>query len=311
LVVCRAQRSFLVGSVVLSFVLSVGIALAQSTVWDAAKDVVPADVIGVVRFDVAAIRNTAVFARFVPELLAKDRETKETLRDIRRICKVDVVSSVQDVVVAMRDDETGVVFVRIAGVDRGKVTACITAVAESRRKVVTAKGSRNIVEYSIKGYREKLHVGWLTPEVAVVGIDPTDRMLLVSAFKRTKNGFASVAGNALALGSVNMNGLAWGVINHRLPISGATILGGHVSISAAAGVVSAQARVRLSSALEASLSAALANKALADWTSQRPPELAKIAKGAKIKAVGEDVSIVVSAAEADIVDWVALLLGNG
>jgi hypothetical protein len=307
----KARYPLLVASVVLSFVLSVGTAVAQSTVWNAAKEVVPASTVGAVRINVAALRSTSLFTRYVPQILDKQGDGKTVLQDIQRLCHVDVLNQLDDVVIVAQQSDKAGIYVKIRDVDEKKVTACFIAVAKAHNEAMTAKKTGNVVEYTNKGSSKKIYVGWLTPDVAVIASDASDRNLLVSMMQKTTTGFMASADTKKALSSVDMNGIAWGILNHVAQLTaGATTKGGYGSISAAAGTLSTKVTIRLGSAQQATSFATEANTQLVAAKKQLPPVVANIAKTAKIAASGDAVVVTASATEADLGTVITFLLGG-
>jgi hypothetical protein len=306
----KARYLFLVAGVVLSFLLSVGTAAAQSTVWDAVKRVVPVNAIGVVRLNLAALRKTSPFATHFPTLLGKEPKVKEALQDIQRLCKIDVVGSVEDLVLVIQTGDKVGAFVKIQGVTQTKATACLASLARSKKDSLTAQKSGNIVEYSFKKSKDKYYVGWLTPDVAVIASDVANRDLLESMLQPSHESLLALEIER-KLTSENINGLAWGATSYSAQITPvATMKGAYGAVGVAGGVMSIQARLRFSSANEASRAVTEFNRQIAQTITRLPPTLSRMAQGIRLGSVGDEMTIAISVSEADVGSVISFLLGS-
>src|SRR5512140_890553 len=101
-----------------------------SKAWAAAKVGLPADAKLVVGVDLAALQKTQLFATFYPELLQK-AEAKSVIDSIKDTCKIDPLTAVKTVVVAIADDQKdGVVYIAFSGVDKAKVSSCLQSTVQ-------------------------------------------------------------------------------------------------------------------------------------------------------------------------------------
>ena len=115
----------------------------------------PADAKLVAGIDLAALQKTQLFATFYPELLQK-AEAKKVIDSIKDTCKIDPLTAVQTVVVAISDDQKdgqkdGAVYIAFSGINKAKLSSClqltVQGIADKSAKI-SLKQDGNVTEIS-------------------------------------------------------------------------------------------------------------------------------------------------------------------
>lgn len=193
-----------------ALVFAIGAAPARADgtkAWAAAKQGLPSDTRFVVGIDVAAIHKSQLFAQYYPKLIAK-QDAASALATMKAACNVDPTQALQGVVVAFgADPDDGAVYVSLAGIDRAKLSSCLSAaVANNDQTVkVTVKNDGNVTEVT-KGDTTN-YFGWIGKDVVVLPYKSSDKAS-IARWSTGKGAFAkSVAGKLLARTSTS--GVVW------------------------------------------------------------------------------------------------------
>lgn len=272
----------------------IGIVLVQSRAeagagraWSAARDVLPADTEIVLGANVATIRGTKVFARFLAAVVRAEPDVQEGQDIVRKGCGIEMMTVAQDIVVAMDREYHGAVFIALTGVGEADVTACLTVLGKSKGEKITAARTGNIVEYSTAGASEKLYMAWLGQDVLVIATDPLDRRQI----QKWTGGKGAVKKTAVGkqIAKVDTSAALWGVVGRvsELAEAGIKLSWGQVTVNA--GTISADVRLKMNSARDASRTASFVADELKQ-TANVPPELVKIMRGVVVAAAGAEVS---------------------
>lgn len=282
-----------------------------SRAWAAAKAGLPADTKFVFGVDVAAIQKTQLFATYYPKLRDKP-EAAEIFDAVRETCKLDPVEIVRGVVVGMSSDhEDGAAYVALAGVDRAKLSSCLQLVTQARTKdaKVSLKQAGNITEIS-QGTGTAF-VGWVGKDVIVIALHAQDRPALV----KWMGGRGALARSALgkSLAKVNTSAAMWGAGEGDKDLEpGITLKGGYGTVTYAKGNVSADVHTTMGSAAEANKMASSANKQIdeAKQSGVVPPEIAAVLNAVTISVDKDQVRVMGSMVEKDLLGALALALGG-
>src|SRR5690242_12749412 len=105
---------------------------ADTKSWAAVKSKLPAGTVGVVSVDVSQIAKTSAYSTGVQSVLDQVSEAKEGFNLLKTGCGVDISSVVTDFTVVIADvkqDDGVLVLIGVNGVDKAKLTSCMTALA--------------------------------------------------------------------------------------------------------------------------------------------------------------------------------------
>lgn len=291
---------------------------AQSKSWTAAKAVLPGDLMVVGGGNISTIQKSTIYKAIVPALLQQERDAKEGLEMVKTSCGIDVETSIADVAVGVTSDEKALIVAHVSGIDEAKVTSCLQKIAEAeakekgnKAKKLTAKTSGKIVEYTMEGEKEKLYVAWLESSVLAITSDPTDKSLLEKMIGG-KGAVAKSGDISKALGKVNTSAAIWFAVAKKTPMGDgktkATMKIAYGALDLAAGVVSAEGNIVVSSSAEAKAFADQANAEMTKNSGQMPPDMQKIMKNVKITSSGDTVTIKCSLTEKELMGVIGLMM---
>ncbi len=293
------------------------VAYAQSKSWTAAKAVLPGDLFVVAGGNVATIQKSTIYQAIVPALLQKEKDAKEGFELIKTSCGINVETSITDAVVAVKENEKGLIVAAVSGIDEAKVTSCLQKIAEKenqekgKNKKITAKTSGKIVEYSMEGEKEKLYIAWLASDVIAMATDPTDKSLLEKMIGG-KGAVAKSGDMAKALGKVNTSAAVWFAVAKKTPVgegkTKATMKIAFGAVDLAAGVVSVAGEMVLSSSAEAKAFADQVKAEMSQNAASMPAEFQKLAKSVVIAASGDSVTIKFSLTEKELMSLIGLAM---
>jgi hypothetical protein len=315
------MKTFRVGTALAAVVLASAVASsahAQSKSWTAAKAVLPGDLYVVAGGNVTTIQKSTIYKTIVPALLQSQQEAKEGFEMIKTTCGIDVETSITDAVVAVNEKEKGLIVAALSGIDEAKVTSCLTKIAEKEAKdkkkptkKLSAKTSGKIVEYTMEGESEKLYVAWLSSDVIAMATDPTDKALLEKMIGG-KGAITKSGDLGKALGKVNTSAALWLVVDKDTPVgegkTKATMKVAFGAVDIAAGVVSVDGQIVLSSAAEAKAFADQVKKQMAENSSQMPPDFQKLAKSVVITASDNAVQIKFNLTEKELLSIIGMAM---
>jgi hypothetical protein len=303
-------------------------ARADSKAWTAAKAGLPADAKLVIGVDFAAIQKTELFATYYPKLLEK-AEAAQMISTMKDSCKIDPLTAVQAVVVAMSSDQQdGAIYIAVAGVDRAKLTSCIQLAAQQKADKaaaekpatdkpaadkpaadkpakVSVKQDGNLTQ--ITNGADTALFGWVGKDVIVVSIHAQDKASLV----KWMGGKGALAKSTLgkSIAKINTSAAVWGAGEETKEVEqGITVKGGYGAVKFAKGSVDADVHAMMENAAQATKMATSANKQLdeAKQGSQLPPMIAGMLKTVTIAAAGDEVVIKATVVEKDLMNVLSL-----
>src|ERR1041385_6322331 len=195
----------------------------------AAGDNLPADTAIVMNVNVASLAKSQIVSQMLPMMLAADQDAKKTFDLLKSECGLDPFRAMQSVLIGTdAAQQHGVAYIALAGIDRPKLTACITSVAKAMTKQpVSMKSDGNISEITID--TRTVYVGWISNDVVVVPLKDND-------------------GAAI-----------WGATTVSKQLTDATMKVGYASITYANGNLSADVHAQLENAKQASALVTQAN----------------------------------------------------
>lgn len=278
--------------------------------WAAAKGVLPASPLAVIGGNVGTIKSSTIFQQLTSAALAQSSDAKQKLDQLKADCNIDVKDAVQGFVVAFDEAQKGVVFVSLKGVDPIKINECITKVSIKEKKPVTIgkPDAQGIVEYSGAG---KLYVAFLPKSVIAIATEPKDKAQLQKWI--SDKGIDSKTELGRALANVNTNAALWGAAAKSQKLEeGMNMKAVYGSADLASGTLSADVRVVLANAKEATDATAKAIQGLEDAKkgNQIPPHLAGLAKSIKISAQGPELQVKGSMPEAEVLGLIGMMTGK-
>jgi hypothetical protein len=154
-----------------------GVARADySKAWNAAKANLPATTRAIAMIDLNAFDKSPHFEKLLRDGLAAERELAEFDAEIKQLCKLDLVKTVEGLVVSGDPDKQQVVFYLQLASDRIKTSACFEALMSKKtgEKVVLKQEGIYTVLTSKTGNRS-LHVAWPAPNVVAFTFDPANK----------------------------------------------------------------------------------------------------------------------------------------
>jgi hypothetical protein len=288
---------------------------ADVRAWNAAKAGLPADAQIVVGVDVAAIQQTQLFSALFPKLREK-AEVAAMLDALKDSCKVDPLTAVQSLVVAMPVDQSdGAVYLSIAGIDRNKLGECLKTASEHDKggAKLTIKQTGNLTEMTKD--KETTFLGWVGKDVIVVAFHASDKPSLLKWMGG--KGALGKSGVGKALGKVNTQATVWGVIDGDKELQpGITAKRAYGAISFAKGKLDADLHAVLASAADATAVADKANQQIAELSKAGgsgggPPQIVAMLKSVKVTTANDEVVVKASVAEQDLLAVMAMAMAGG
>jgi len=279
-----------------------------SRAWNAARDNLPADTAIVMNVNIAALAKSQIVSQMLPMMLGADQDAKKTFDMFKSECKLDPFSAMQSVLVGTdAAQQHGVAYIALAGIDRPKLTACMTTIAKSMTKQpVSIKTDGNISEITVD--KGTVYVGWIGNDVVVVPLKDSDKASLAS-WMGGKGGFArSTAAKPVA--KVNTGAAIWGATAASKQLPDATMKVGYGSITYANGNLSADVHAQLENAKQATAMATQANAQIAQFKGDAsiPQGISDAIKTLKVASVADEVTVKASIAEKDLTQLLMMLL---
>jgi hypothetical protein len=276
-----------------------GAAQADTRAWTEAKNVLPGGLQVLVGVNVANVRTSQIFQTMYPMILAQAGQGKEGLDLIKKDCGIDVLQTIDSLVVGMGSDEKGLIVIGLKGVDQSGVSSCFTKVAADKEpgKKITATQNGNVTEYSAAGENDKLYVQWLAKDVIAMGTEPTDSAFLK---KMTAGGIKTdTLGKAAA--SINGDAGLWAVVNKSdtIPDLNAKMSMAYGSANFASGNIDFNLHVVIDSAAAAAKAATDASAKL-DEQKKQSAQVASILKSVKVASSGPELVVTGSLVEKDV-----------
>lgn len=286
---------------------------ADSKAWNAAKAGLPADAQIVIGVDVTAIQQTQTFSALFPKLREKP-ELAAMFDALKDSCKVDPLTAVQGVVVAMPVDQSdGAVYLSIAGIDRTKLGECMKVASEhDKGPKLTVKQTGNITEMTKD--KETSFLGWIGKDVVVVSFHATDKPSLL----KWMGGKGALGKSAVGkvLGKVNTSATLWGVVDGDKELQpGITAKRAYGAVTFAKGKLDADLHAVLASAADATTIAGVANQQIADLNKAGagggPPQVLAMLKTVKVATANDEVVVKASVVEQDLLAVIAMAMAGG
>lgn len=295
-------------------VLVTASAAHAGSAWTAAKGVVPKETAVVVGLDVAQLSKSTLFQMGMPMLLGKAPELKDALSTIKSACKLDPMTVVQNVVIAAdANQEHGVIFFGVNGLDTPKMVACMEAVAKEKGKKdakVVAKQDGAITELSVQGDTgfKTVYVSWIGKDVFALPLSFDSKADLKAWTTGKALGKSKVARGA---SKVNTGAAAWAVSGMPKDLDDTTKMKmGYGSVTLKAGTLGADLHVQLDSAAAAKATADKTQKELTAAASQPGVDatLKAVLTGTKVTATGDEVAVTGAISENDVFSLVTALM---
>jgi hypothetical protein len=279
-----------------------------SRAWAAAKDNLPADTAIVMNVNIAALAKSQIVSQMLPMMLGADEDAKKTLDIFKSECKLDPFTAMQSVLVGTdAAQQHGVAYIALAGIDRPKLTACMSSIAKvMAKKPVTIKSDGNISEIALD--KGTVYVGWIGNDVLVVPLKDNDKASLAS-WMGGKGSFArSTAAGPVA--KLNTSAAIWGATTVTKQLPDATMKVGYGSISYANGNLSADVHAQLDNPKQAAAMATQVNGQIAQFKGDKsiPQGITDAIKTVKVTSVADEVAVKASIAEKDLAQLLMMLL---
>jgi hypothetical protein len=300
----------ILAAVVLSFA-SLHARAEPSKAWTAAKAGLPADAKIVIGADLVAIQKTQLFATYYPKLLEKG-DAGKVIEKVKGSCKIDPLTAVQGVVVATSaDQEDGAVYLSITGLDKAKLSSCLTAAVQGmadKDAKVTLKQDGNITQVS--DGKDTAFIGWIGKDVIVVSLHAKDKSSLLK-WMGGKGALAkSDVGKSIA--KLNTAATMWGAGEASKEIEpGVTVKGGYGTVTFAKGNLDADVHAVMANAPQATKMATSTKKQLDEAKQgQLPKTFVTMLSAVSIAAANDEVVLKGSFVEQDLLSVLALAAGG-
>lgn len=239
---------------------------AATDQWAAVSKLLPANVKFVFGISATKIKGLQVYQDFWKSM-SNDQNVQMLTGMVQGACGLDPIAALENITIALDDNEKVAIFVQMAGIDEAKLTDCATKlIAQMGNVKVTAKKAGNLVEYTIEGEKKKMYIAWPTKNVFMFTSEPDDKAL-AQKFLGGKGKLAKDANFKAGLGTVKTGGLFWvvGTKLDDLGDSGEQYNGKYVAATIdtnSATELSVNGRIALASADEAKKLAAEGVKGL-------------------------------------------------
>lgn len=277
---------------------------ADTKSWAAVKGKLPPGTVGLVSIDVSQIAKTSAYQTGIQSVLDQVSEAKQGFDLLKTGCGVDVSTVVTDVTIVVADvkqDDGVLVLLGVNGVDKAKLTSCMTALAtmDDKAAKLSAKTKGKVTEYSVAGKSEKIYVGWVTKDVIAFTDDP------MAKGKLEKFLVGKPAKGALKkfLAKTTPTSAAFFAMAKEDKTDIGTMKGGYGTLDIGGGNVSFKATVTADSAATASAFTDKAKAELkdgADEVRKQMPDLAKLMEATQFATSGSDITVTNSASEKTI-----------
>ncbi|MEO7733419.1 MAG: hypothetical protein ABIY55_20825 [Kofleriaceae bacterium] len=279
--------------------------------WAAAKAALPADAKLVIGVDFAAIQKTQAFATYYPKLRDKP-EVSKVLDSMKASCKLDPLTTVQGVVVAMSDDQSeGAVYLAITGADRARLSSCLQTAGQEANKGAKVTITQDGAITTLTENADTSFFGWIGKDVVVVATKAKDKASLV----KWMGGKGALGKTDLGktLAKVNTGAALWGAGEHSKELQpGITAKGGYGSVTFSNGNLAADVHGVMASADQATTMATTANKQLADAKASGalPAPILGLLKSVTVTPAKDEVVVKANVVEKDFMTVLAMAMGG-
>ena len=283
----------------------------SSKAWTAAKAGLPADAKLVIGVDFAAIQKTQLFATYYPKLRDKP-EVAKVLDSMKSTCKLDPLTTVQGVVVAMTDDQSeGAVYLAITGADRAKLSSCLQTAGQQANKGAKVSITQDGAITTLTENNDTSFFGWIGKDVVVVATKAKDKASLVKWMGGKGELGKTELGKTLA--KVNTGAALWGAGEHSKELQpGITAKGGYGSVTFSGGNLAADIHGVMASADQATTMAGTANKQLIDAkaSGSLPAPMVGLLKSVTVTPAKDEIVVKANVIEKDLMVVLAMAMGG-
>ena len=279
---------------------------ANSRSWAQAKRALPEGPVILMGANMATIRKSALYKKYVPDILAKANEVQEGFRLVKDSCGIDVEKAVRDVVIAMWQDEKGAIFASVRGLTAKKMTSCLKKIALKKDGAALSVNKQGkIYEYSVANDSEKLYLAWLG-SVVVMGTEPTDRKLLERAIGG-KGAVVKKGDLKGALKKVKTSAAVWMAMGKHKEMASLGVQSFVGSLKLAKKKVDVSMRMEFPDPNQAQTMANMMSQMQAGQAGGGAGAAA-LMQGLKVSSSGSDVIMSLKMAEADLMSMISVLM---
>jgi hypothetical protein len=275
---------------------------ADSKAWAAAKKVIPANMEMVLGVNAATAHTSALYQTLLPMALAKAGDAATELDGIKADCGIDVVSSIDSVVVGLDSQQKGTIVVAFRGTTRGKLEACAQKRAKAQQKTLTITNAGPLTSYSgVNGH--EIFLRWLGADVVALATTPDDKDATMAA---TAGG---VAGDPALHGlrTVNTSASLWAVSTKQSDLPSdipGKMTGAFGSANLVSGAIAIDLHVAVDSPKTASDAVTKAQSQLGQ--AQGQGALADLLKTVKVSAAGNEILVTAQIPEKALLGLLAM-----
>ncbi|MBA3540836.1 MAG: hypothetical protein H0T79_14585 [Deltaproteobacteria bacterium] len=284
---------------------------ADTKALTAAKANLPDGANVIVGMNVASITGSKLFQTMWPVLLAKAGDAREGVDLAKTACKIDVLTAITDVVVAVdKANEKGAVFIGVKGIDQAKLESCVKSIGAAKKKPVpTFAKIGNVIEVTpeVKG-KDKKYYAWIGADVIAIATEGDKDSL--AKWTGGKGAFSKTSLGAL-VAKATTSGAAWGATTQANTLQpGVDMKSGYGWMTMDKGTLNAELHATMGDAKSATSTADMANKQITaiKGSGQIPPTVATMLGNVKVTAAGSDVVVKAGMNEKDISGLLGLLL---
>lgn len=182
---------------------------ADSKAWTAGKAVINANANVVGGFSAGSVRNSDLYKQWMPMLLSQAGEASKVIDTFQKVCKIDVLASIDSVAFGIDENKAGSVVLAFRGVDHKGVDACIKKLGDADKKPVTITTEGKLTRYAGMGDKD-VFMQWLANDVVAVSTEAEDKE---KTQKQLTSGVTNVPKLKTALAGVNKGSSLWFVID--------------------------------------------------------------------------------------------------
>ena len=283
-----------------------------SRAWTVAKSVIPPNLELVAGLDTGNLRASQLYQTLLPTLLAKIGGAQAKLDAIKSTCGIDLVASVDSIVVALQSTDKGTIVVAFKGTSRKDLEACGDKLAQASNKTLATTADGQLTRYSGVGDQD-VYVRWLAADAFAISTQPSDKDLSTAGIK---GGFASDKASLEGSDREPQHGRRRCGPSQSAPPTCRSerpanpklaLIYGNISITK--GNLDVVAHAVFDDAAAATELATQANQALVEQQKTAMGSVAEILKSIVIKATGTQVVMTASPAERDVSGLVTMSLG--
>lgn len=273
-------------------------AFADSKAWTTGKSVLPASAKIVGGMSASSVRNSGLYQQALPLLMAQAGDAKLALDAVQKECSIDLLASIDSLVVGVDNAGAGTFVVALKGTNRKALDACAQKIGKTQGKAIAITADGKLTKYDGMGDKA-IWLDWLAPDVFALTTSPDDKD---ASLKLIAGGVTGVKSLKTALGNVNKGASVWFVVDKEVPLTdlGGTMTQMYGTAKVANKKIDLDGHVVTSDAKSATAIAQGANKKIADAVASGNQTLKTALASVVVTAKGNEVVSTASISEDDV-----------